>query len=109
MPERFEKIPAIAHDSLLALHFVALQQAKPLLSETGAVLSSMGGRVPLVAMLDMARCAGYVAHILIYTWKIQSEPEEVIGGYKKNQEDGLGPVSPYTSLFRQSYPLTSNL
>ncbi|KAJ6547072.1 hypothetical protein B0H19DRAFT_1075025 [Mycena capillaripes] len=27
--------------------------------------------------------------------KIQSEPEEVIGGYKKNQEDGLGPFHFY--------------
>jgi hypothetical protein len=41
----------------------------------------------------MAFEAGYSADILTYTWKIQSEPEEVIGGYKKNQEDGHGPVS----------------
>jgi hypothetical protein len=41
----------------------------------------------------MAVEAGYSTKILTYTWKIQSEPEEVIGGYKKNQEDGLGPVS----------------
>ena len=53
----------------------------------------MGGRVPIQSMLSMAKSVGFQAEVLIYTWKIQSEPEEVIGGYKKNQEDGLGPVS----------------
>jgi hypothetical protein len=91
--ERHEKIPAIAHDSLLALHWLALVQAKNLLAPGGVMLSSMGGRVPLVAMLEMARSAGYCAQVLTYTWKIQSEPEEVIGGYKKNQEDGHRLVS----------------
>ncbi|KIM86946.1 hypothetical protein PILCRDRAFT_4194 [Piloderma croceum F 1598] len=89
--ERYEQIPAIANDSLLALHWLALVQAKTLLAPGGAVLSSMGGRVPLAAMLEMARSAGYVPQVLTYTWKIQSEPEEVIGGYNKNQEDGTRP------------------
>ncbi|KAJ7929235.1 hypothetical protein B0H13DRAFT_2310700 [Mycena leptocephala] len=65
--------------------------AKPLLSATGAVISSIGGRVSIDILLEMAFEAGYSADILTYTWKIQSEPEEVIGGYKKNQEDGHGP------------------
>ena len=72
-------------------------QATSLLAPGGAVLSSMGGRVPLAAMLEMARSAGYVAQVLTYTWKIQSEPEEVIGGYKKNQEDGTRPVGSHCS------------
>ena len=93
MPERHEKIPAIAHDSLLALHWLALIQAKKLLAPGGAVISSMGGRVPLVTMLEMARSAAFVAQVLTYTWKIQSEPEEVIGGYKINQKDCLRPVN----------------
>ncbi|KAJ7724067.1 hypothetical protein DFH07DRAFT_855249 [Mycena maculata] len=62
------------------------------LSPTGAVISSIGGRVPLAALLKMASEAGYRAKIVTYTWKIQSEPEEVVGGYKKNQEDGHGPL-----------------
>ncbi|KAJ7867695.1 hypothetical protein B0H14DRAFT_2346897, partial [Mycena olivaceomarginata] len=88
---RTEDIPFIATANLLALHFLALRQAKPLLSPTGAVLSSIGGRVSTDILLKMAAEAGYCASILTYTWKIQSEPGEVIGGYKKNQEDGLGP------------------
>ncbi|KAJ7702317.1 hypothetical protein B0H17DRAFT_1043686 [Mycena rosella] len=91
VPCRFENIPAIATENLLALHFLALVQAKPLLSSTGAGISSIGGRVPIAVLLKMASEAGYTAEILAYTWKIQSEPEEVIGGYKKNQVDGHGP------------------
>ncbi|KAJ7929238.1 hypothetical protein B0H13DRAFT_2652412 [Mycena leptocephala] len=91
VPRRAENIPSIATENLLALHFLALCQAKPLLSATGAVLSSIGGRVSIDILLEMAFEAGYSADILTYTWKIQSEPEEVIGGYKKNQEDGHGP------------------
>ncbi|KAJ7043196.1 hypothetical protein C8F04DRAFT_1390033 [Mycena alexandri] len=91
VPHRSEDIPAIATNNLLALHFLALQQAKSLLSPEGAIISSIGGRVEIAILLKMALEAGYCAEILTYTWKIQSEPEEVIGGYKKNQEDGLGP------------------
>ncbi|KAJ7871413.1 hypothetical protein B0H14DRAFT_2345199 [Mycena olivaceomarginata] len=91
VPGRTEEIPLVATANLLALHFLALCQAKPLLSPNGAVLSSIGGRVCIDILLEMAVEAGYSAKILTYTWKIQSEPEEVIGGYKKNQEDGLGP------------------
>ncbi|KAJ7771704.1 hypothetical protein B0H16DRAFT_1514425 [Mycena metata] len=91
VPHRSEDIPAIATNNLLALHFLALRQAKSLLSDTGAIISSIGGRVEIAILLKMASEAGYRAEILTYTWKIQSEPEEVIGGYKKNQEDGLGP------------------
>lgn len=93
VPQRVEKIAPVAHDSLLALHWLALIQARELLSPKGSILSSMGGRVPLIAMYEMARSAGYSAEVLVYTWKIQSEPEEVIGGYMRNQEEGLGPVS----------------
>lgn len=92
VPAREEAIPSVATSNLLALHWLALRQAKDLLSPHGAILSSMGGRVPIAALVEMAKSAGYNAHVLTYTWKIQSEPEEVIGGYKKNQEAGLGPV-----------------
>ena len=64
-----------------------------LLAPGGALLSSMGGRVPTSAMLALADSAGYEARILTLSWKEQSEPEAVIGGYAEHQEQGLGPVS----------------
>ena len=64
----------------------------------------MGGRVPLETMLKMADVAGYVGRILGLSWKEQSEPESVIGGYAEHQKNGLGPVSP-NQIF-QSIDLT---
>ncbi len=92
VPERHEKIVNIANDSLLALHWLCMVQARELLAPQGAIISSMGGRVPISNMITMSESAGYNPDVLTYTWKIQSEPEEVIGGYKRNQEEGLGPV-----------------
>ena len=41
----------------------------------------------------MADSAGYVGRVLGLSWKAQSEPEAVIGGYAEHQARGLGPVS----------------
>ena len=51
----------------------------------GAILSSMGGRVSVQSMIDMGDAAGYSGRIISLAWKIQSEPEAVIGGYAENQ------------------------
>jgi hypothetical protein len=89
-----DKIPSFASSALLDLHYVCLRQAKAfnLLSRSGAILSSMGGRVPLETMLKLADAAGYVGRVLSLSWKEQSEPESVIGGYAAHQKKGLGPV-----------------
>ncbi|KAF8876854.1 hypothetical protein BD779DRAFT_1677605 [Infundibulicybe gibba] len=95
VPVRTEIIPPVATDNLLALHWLALRQARHILSPTGAIISSMGGRVPISSM-------------------IQSEPEEVIGGYKKNQEAGMGPfyfypASVLESTFKSLSPAAAGL
>jgi hypothetical protein len=89
-------------------------QPKTLLATSGVVLSSMGGQVPLAAMLEMAQSAGYVTEVLTYMWKIESEPEEAIRGYKKVQEEGVRPVGSHCSsniinLVNWSYSSTSIL
>ncbi|PYH89980.1 hypothetical protein BO71DRAFT_93366 [Aspergillus ellipticus CBS 707.79] len=86
-------VPPFVSSALLDLHYVCLLQARTfdLLSDHGAILSSMGGRVPIRTMLEMADVVGFVGRILSMTWKVQSEPEEVIGGYAEQQEKGLGP------------------
>ena len=90
-----DRIPHHVTSNLLDLHYVCLRQAKDLalLNPSGAVLSSMGGRVPIQAMLKMAESAGYVGRVLGLSWKTQSEPKAVIGGYAEHQKQGLGPVS----------------
>jgi hypothetical protein len=92
VPERKEDLPDLANKTLTALHWLALTQAKPLLAPGGSVLSSVGARLPLRSILAFAHDAGYTPDILTYTWKIQSEPQEVIGGYAGYQNEGRGPV-----------------
>lgn len=88
-------VPSFVSTALLDLHYVCLLQAKTfnLLTETGVVLSSMGGRIPIDTMLRLADAAGFTGRILSMSWKVQSEPDSVIEGYATQQEKGLGPVS----------------
>ena len=90
-----DKVPPFASAALLDLHYVALRQAKlfNLLSPTGAILSSMGGRVEIETMLKLAETAGFTGRVVSLSWKEQSEPENVIGGYAEFEKNGLGPVS----------------
>lgn len=92
---RREDVPEFVHSNLLTLHYLAILQAKNCLAENGVVLSSIGARIPLNVLLQVAHEAGYTGSILTYTWKVQSEPEEVIGGYAAWQRRGLGPFHFY--------------
>jgi SAM-dependent methyltransferase len=92
---RSEPIPQAARDALLALHFVALVQAHDFLKPGGAVLSTIGARVPLSVFTEMAEAAGHAARFLGYWWKAQVEPEEIIGSYQDWQSQGLGPFHFY--------------
>lgn len=49
--------------------------------------------MPLEVMFKMVAAAGYVGRVLSLSWKKQSEPEAVIGGYAEHEKQGLGPVS----------------
>ncbi|RAH53495.1 hypothetical protein BO85DRAFT_381528 [Aspergillus piperis CBS 112811] len=86
-------VPSFVSTALLDLHYVCLLQAKTfnLLTETGVVLSSMGGRIPIDTMLRLADATGFTGRILSMSWKVQSEPDSVIEGYATQQEKGLGP------------------
>ena len=79
----------------MALHHLALKQAYPFLRTGGRALSSIGGRVPLDTIIRLGRENDYASEILTYTWKVQSEPEEVIGGYAKWERAGRGPFHFY--------------
>ena len=90
-----DKIPSFVSEALLDLHYVCLVQARAygVLSRRGAVLSSIGGRVPISTMLQLADAAGFNGRVLSLAWKSQSEPASVIGGYAEEEEKGRGPVS----------------
>lgn len=86
--------PEAVKNDLFELHYQFLKQARPLLKENGRVLCSIGCRRPLRAILNMVNMAEYEPEILIYTWKMQSEAEDVIGGYARQQR-----VRPETPFF----------
>jgi len=111
-----DKIPSSVSSALLELHYVCLVQAKAfgLISPRGAVLSSIGGRVALKEILDLADKAGYSGRILTVSWKEQSEPESVIGGYveseqKENREFYFYPTTVLQSVFNNRTPAGAGL
>ncbi len=89
-----EDAPGWVRDDLLELHYRFLKQARSLLHEGGSVLCSIGSRRPLRSILDMVHAANYEPEILIFTWKMQSEAEEVIGGYVRQQRQS--PHTPFS-------------
>jgi hypothetical protein len=95
VPPRREAVPEILKRNLLALHYVALLQARDFLALEGSVLSLLGARVPLAVLLDMASAAGYHGEIFTYGWKVQTEAEVVLTGHLAQQEAGLGPYHFY--------------
>lgn len=91
LEKRVEKIPDEVHGDMLDLHYLALVQAGDYLTDNGFVFSLMGGRVPLSSFIRLGELAGVHSEIYSYQWKVQAEPEDVIGGYAKQEEEGFGP------------------
>lgn len=91
VPPRQEKLPALVKSQMLDLHYLALLQAKDFLAPGGAVLSTLGARVPLHVFLSLGQLAGYVSSFLTYTWKVQADPLEVIRDHAQKQKEGFGP------------------
>ncbi len=74
-------VPDIVKQHLLEMHFRLLRDVRSLLSERGRVLCSIGCRVPLANIFEMVHDAGYLPSLVLYSWKLQSEPQEVLSGY----------------------------
>jgi hypothetical protein len=95
VPERVEAVPPFIRDWLLVLHYLALVQAREMLTEGGAVVATLGARLPLAILKRMAEAAGYQPTILTYGWKVQGVAEEVIGAYEAWERKGFGPFTFY--------------
>ncbi len=95
LEKREEAIPEFVHEQMLDLHYLALKQARDYLAENGAVYSTLGGRVPLNALIKLGELAGLRSEIFTYSWKVQAEPEDVISGYAAQEKVGLGPFRFY--------------
>jgi len=95
VPPRVERLPELVKRQMLDLHYLALVQAKSFLLPGGAVLSTLGARVPLEVLLSLAKLAGYSPSLLTYTWKVQAVPDEVIPDHAQKQKEGFGPFHFY--------------
>ncbi len=97
LEERQEPIPKEVHANMLDLHFLALNQVSSFLTKDGFILSLMGGRVSLDSFVRLGELAGVQSEIFTYGWKVQAEPEDVIGGYADQEAQGYGPFTFYRS------------
>ena len=88
---RKEILPELIKNQMLDLHYLALVQAKEFLLPHGAVLSTLGARIPLHVFLSLGTLAGYSSSFLTYTWKVQADPDEVIYDHALKQKEGFGP------------------
>ena len=95
VPPRKEHLPRLVKEQMLDLHYLALLQAKDYLLPGGAVLSTLGARVPLEVFLALGKLAGYSSSFLTYTWKVQADPKEVIRDHAQKQKEGFGPFHFY--------------
>ncbi|MCW2284049.1 methylase of polypeptide subunit release factors [Rhodoblastus acidophilus] len=86
---RSEATPKAVADGLLTLHYLALLQAHDFLKPGGAVLSTIGARLPLSVLTEMAEAAGHRPSFLTYWWKAQADADEVIASYAQWQKQGL--------------------
>jgi len=95
VPPRREQLPELIKQQMLDLHYLALGQARDFLSAGGAVLSTLGARVPLEVFLSLGQLAGYTSSFLTYTWKVQADPKEIIHDHAQKQKEGFGPFHFY--------------
>lgn len=84
-----------AREGLLELHCALLEQARPLLSPRGRVLCSIGCRTSLDTIRRAIEGVGYRPHPLAFTWKVQTEAEDVVSGYAEHESHGFGPFHFY--------------
>ncbi len=71
---------------LLAVQHAFLVSAHDCLAPGGSVIVTLGGRVPLALVHKMFTDTGYVYQELVNYFKLQSQPEWVLGGYARAEE-----------------------
>ncbi|OGH87829.1 MAG: hypothetical protein A3J93_05360 [Candidatus Magasanikbacteria bacterium RIFOXYC2_FULL_42_28] len=78
--------PSLLNAYLLGLQNAFLQDAHASLAPGGSVIINLGGRVPIALIQTMFADAGYTYQELYATFKLQTQPEWVLGGYARAEE-----------------------
>ncbi|MFI5205706.1 MAG: hypothetical protein ACHQVK_02090, partial [Candidatus Paceibacterales bacterium] len=83
----FEDCPEIFQKWFLSLQYLFLKQAKQVLKPGGVVVNAVGARVPYEILEQLYPLNGYKVSELVSLYKIQSEPEDTLAGYAKDEAD----------------------
>lgn len=84
--EWIKACPAMFEHYLLCLQRSFLHDAYATLELQGSVVLNLGGRVPLSLVKNMFREAGFAYEALFNMFKVQSQPEWVLGGYARAEQ-----------------------
>jgi hypothetical protein len=80
------EVPPPFGDYLLALHFRCLIEARTYVRSGGGVLTAIGGRMPDEVAFGLHTACGYSPELIAFDVKLQAEPELVLPGYRRAEE-----------------------
>ena len=80
------RVPQPFEDYLLALHYRCLREARGHVRDAGGVLTAIGGRMPDDVAFGLHRACGYLPELVAFDVKLQSEPDLVLPGYRRVEE-----------------------
>ncbi len=89
MVRDYEDCPEVFKKWCLSLQYLFLKQAKQILKPGGVVVNAVGARVPYEILEQLYGSLGYKTSELTSLYKIQSEPEDTLAGYAKDEVDGV--------------------
>lgn len=81
------EVPPPFGDHLLALHHRLLGEALGHVRDGGGVLTALGGRIPDEVAFGLHRACGYVPHLVAFDVKVQAEPQLVLPGYRRVEDE----------------------
>lgn len=85
--ELLEGCPENLDRYLLGLQYKFLQQARAILSEGGSAVIALGARIPYQTIRELFATANLRLEELFATFKIQTQPNDVIPGYAKAENE----------------------
>lgn len=85
--ELLRDVPIQYQQHLLGMYYLFLQSAKNVLTQDGSVVVIVGGRVPIELIQTLFSECGYSHTELWNALKVQTQPEEVLAGFAKAEQE----------------------
>jgi hypothetical protein len=81
------RVPEPFQTYLLPLHYRCLQEARGRVHDRGGVLTAIAGRIPAEVAFGLHRACGYLPELVVFDVKIQSDPDVILPGYCRAEEE----------------------